>query len=42
MNQGFDSMELMRTLSEEDLKEIGIHKLGHRRKIMMELTAMEH
>ena len=41
MNQGFDSMELMRTLSEEDLKEIGIDKLGHRRKIMMALTALD-
>ena len=41
MNQGFDSMEVMRTLSAEDLKEIGIHKLGHRRKIMMKLTALD-
>ena len=37
MNQGFDSVELMWTMSEEDLKEIGIQKLGHRRKIMMAL-----
>ena len=41
MNQGLDSMELMRTLSDEDLKEIGIHKLGHCRKIMMALTALQ-
>jgi len=37
LNQGFDSMELVRTLSDGDLKEIGICKLGHRRKILMAL-----
>merc|ERR1712181_91708 len=35
MDQGFDSMEVIRTLSDEDLKEIGISKMGHRRKILM-------
>lgn len=37
LNQGIDSMELVRSLSDEELKQIGIQKLGHRKKILMAL-----
>ena len=37
IRNGFDTMELLKTLTEDDLRnEIGISKLGHRRKILME------
>ena len=37
IRNGFDTMELVKTLTDDDLRnEIGISKLGHRRKILME------
>ena len=37
IRNGFDTMELLKTLTDDDLRnEIGISKLGHRRKILME------
>ena len=39
MDNGFDTMELIRTLTEDELKnEIGILKLGHRRKIWLQIN----
>jgi len=36
--QGFDSLDVISTLTEEDLRlEIGVSKLGHRRKMLMEI-----
>ena len=37
VNQGLDSMDLVQTLSDEELIQIGIHRLGHRKKILMAL-----
>ena len=38
MDQGFESMELVKTLNDDDLQNaIGIAKLGHRRKILIEI-----
>ena len=38
LKNGFDTMELMKTLNDNDLKDvIGIDKLGHRRKLLMEI-----
>ena len=36
VDNGFDTMELLRTLSDEDLVAVGVSKMGHRRKILME------
>lgn len=37
MDQGFETVELIRTLTDDELKdEIGIQKMGHRRRILME------
>ena len=37
IRNGFDTIELVKTLTDDDLKnEIGISKLGHRRKILMQ------
>jgi len=38
VRNGFDSMDMVRTLTESDLQTvIGVNKLGHRRKLMMEI-----
>ena len=34
INSGCDDMETILSLTDDDLKELGIHKLGHRKKIM--------
>ena len=36
VDNGFDTMELLSTLSDEDLEKVGVSMMGHRRKILME------
>eukprot|EP01084_Bolivina_argentea_P255542 429839_1 len=42
VQNGFDSMELIKTLSDQDLKEIGVDKMGHRRKIKIEIDNYQY
>ena len=39
-DEGFDSIISLRELEKDDLKEIGITKLGHRKAIIKAITAI--
>ena len=36
VDNGFDTMDLLSTLSDEDLEKVGVSMMGHRRRILME------
>ena len=36
VDNGFDTMQLLCTLSDEDLEKVGVSMMGHRRRILME------
>ena len=41
INDGWDDMDVISTLTDQDLIDIGISKKGHRRKIIKSLSRME-
>lgn len=41
MDGGFDDIEFLHDISQEDLRAIGITKVGHQRKILMAAKNLE-
>merc|ERR1719249_457527 len=39
-DHGFEDMESIRYITMDDLKEINVHKLGHRKKILREIAKL--
>ena len=42
MDDGWDNMKtIIKTITEDDLREMGINKTGHRRKIMLSIMELK-
>ena len=40
IENGFDSLDIIKTLENQDLVDIGVDKLDHRKKIMIEIQKL--